>query len=306
MPLSPSFPDIAALDLYASVIELGSVGRAARSHGIAQPSASSRLRTLERQLGLRLLDRSPTGSTPTPEGVVVAGWADAVLGAAGELERGLAALRAERAGRLRIAASYTIAEYLLPGWLDRFMRDHEGDSVALDVANSSTVLARVRDGEADLGFIETPSTTPGMAEQAVAVDRLVTVVPARHPWAGRVITVEELASTPLVLREEGSGTRLALESALREIDLGLVPAVLELGSTAAVRATVLSSNSPTVISRLAVGGELERGQLVEITVDGLDVTRRLRAVWPRARELPALAVDLLENLRRDGDGGERR
>ncbi len=296
MPLSPSFPELAALDLFSSVVELGSVGRAARAHGIAQPSASSRIRTLERQLGLRLLDRSPTGSTPTPEGLVVAGWADAILGAAAELERGLAALKAERSGRLRIAASYTIAEYLLPGWLDRFVRDHRGDRVALAVANSTTVLARVSDGEADLGFIETPAATPGVHEHVVAVDQLVTVVRPQHPWAGRRVTVAELAATPLVLRELGSGTREALVASLDAVDLALSPAVLELGSTAAVRAAVLSGDSPTVVSRLAVAGELERGQLVEVEVDGLDVTRRLRAIWSRSRDLPALARELLSQL----------
>lgn len=296
MPLPPSFPEIAALDLFASVVEQGSVGRAARAHGIAQPSASSRLRTLERQLGFRLLDRSPTGSTPTAEGVVVAGWADAVLAAAIELERGVAALKAERAGRLRVAASFTIAEYLLPGWLERFMRDHRGDSVALDVANSTAVLERVERGDADLGFIETPTPTPRMNQAIVGRDRLIAVVPAEHPWTEHAVTVEELASTPLVLREQGSGTREALEAALRDVDLEVSPAVLELGSTAAVRSAVLSGNAPTVISRLAVANELERGQLVEVDVDGLDISRQLRAVWPRTRALPALASDFLGHI----------
>ena len=296
MPLPPSFPEIAALDLYSSVVQLGSVGRAARAHGIAQPSASSRLRNLERQLGFRLLDRSPTGSTPTPEGVVVARWTEAILSAAGELERGVTALKAERVGRLRVAASFTIAEYLLPGWLDRFMRDHRGDSVALDVANSTAVLERVERGDADLGFIETPSPTPRMNEAIVGNDQLIAVVAPEHPWTGRVVTVEELASTPLVLREEGSGTREALEAALHGVDLGVAPALLELGSTAAVRSAVVSGNAPTVISRLAVATELERGQLVEIPVDGLEIGRRLRAVWPRTRDLPALAAEFLGHI----------
>lgn len=296
MPLSPSFPEIAALDLYSSVVELGSVGRAARAHGIAQPSASSRLRNLERQLGFRLLDRSPTGSTPTPEGVVVARWTEAILSAAVELERGVTALKAERVGRLRVAASFTIAEYLLPGWLDRFMRDHRGDSVALDVANSATVLERVERGDADLGFVEIPSRPPRMNEAIVATDRLVVVVAPEHEWAGRTLTVEDVASTPLILREQGSGTREALEAALRALDLEVAPALLELGSTAAVRSATAAGNAPTVISRLAVETELERGQLVEVGVDGLDITRRLRAVWPVTRKLTALASEFLAQI----------
>ena len=140
MPLSASFPELSALDVFASVVKHGSFGKAAKAHGIAQPSVTSRMRNLERQLGVTLFDRGPNGSTPTPEGVVVSGWADAILLAAHELEAGLVALKAEQAGKLRIAASYTIAEYLLPGWLSRFTREHPEDTISLDVENSTHVL----------------------------------------------------------------------------------------------------------------------------------------------------------------------
>lgn len=297
MPLSATFPDLTALDLYASVVELGSLGRAARMHGIAQPSASSRIRNLERQLGVTLLERSPTGSVPTSEGIVVSGWTDAILRAAHELEAGLVALKAERVGRLRIAASYTIAEYLLPGWLGRFLRDHAGDTVALDVANSTAVLEQVTRGDADLGFIETPLATPSMSEVVVGHDELIAVVPPDHPWArAGAISLAELASTPLVMREKGSGTREAFEEALRTAVLEVPHSVLELGSTSAVRSAVLTGNSPTVISRIAVANELADGQLVEVNVEGMAIRRRLRAVWPAGKVLPRLAEALLVDL----------
>ena len=176
MPLPASFPELASLDLFVSVVELGSVSRAAAAHGVSQPSASSRIKHLERQLGMRLLDRGPSGSLPTDAGVVVAGWAETILRAAHELEAGLSAFQAAQAGRLRIVASFTIAEYLLPQWLDRFSRDHPRDSIALEVANSTTVIDRLRHGAADLGFIETPSELDGLDEAIVGNDELVTVV----------------------------------------------------------------------------------------------------------------------------------
>lgn len=297
MPLSASFPDLTALDLYASVVELGSLGRAARVHGIAQPSASSRIRNLERQLGVKLLDRSPTGSVPTSEGIVVSGWTDAILRAAHDLEAGLEALKAEQVGRLRVAASYTIAEYLLPGWLGRFMREHPRDTVALDVENSTLVLEQLGRGEADIGFIETPLEAPSMQEVVVDHDQLVAVVPPEHDWAAReTVTMAELAETPLVMREQGSGTREALEQALLEAGHGRPVSVLELGSTSAVRSAVLTGNSPTVISRLAVANELREGQLVEVEVAGLVIERDLRAVWPSGKPLPKLAQALLADL----------
>lgn len=297
MPLGPSFPELASLDLFVSVVKLGSVSRAAAAHGVAQPSASSRLKHLERQLDMTLLERSPSGSVPTDAGVVVAGWAEAILRSAHELKAGLQAFQAEQSGRLRIAASFTIAEYLLPQWLGRFARAHPGDSVALEVANSTSVIERLQDGGADLGFIETTSALTELDEQLVGTDELIAVVGPTHPWAKRrTVPVEALAATPLVTREAGSGTREALEGALAALDLGPPTAILELGSTSAVRSAVLDGNAPTVISRLAVAVELEAGSLIEITVKDLAITRSLRAVWPRRQPLPPLAAQLLDSL----------
>jgi len=242
MPLSASFPDLTALDVFTTVIEVGSLGKAAKVHGIAQPSVSSRIRNLERQLGVTLLERTTTGCIPTPDGIVVSGWADEILRAAHDLEVGLEALKAEQAGRLRIAASYTIAEYLLPGWLGRFTREHPRDTVALDVENSTHVLEQIDRGEADIGFIETPLATPTMDEVVVGRDQLVAVVPSGHPWASRrSVPMADLAETPLVMREKGSGTREALEQALTDAGHGPPVSVLELGSTSAVRTAVSSS-----------------------------------------------------------------
>jgi len=122
VPLGPAFPELASLDLFVSIVELGSVSRAAKAHGIAQPSASSRLRHLERQLGMQLVTRSPSGSVPTDAGVVVAGWAEAILRSAHELKAGLEAFQAEQVGRLRVTASFTVAEYLLPQLSNEFMK----------------------------------------------------------------------------------------------------------------------------------------------------------------------------------------
>lgn len=292
-----TYPDLGALDLFLTAARLGSVSQAAAAHRIAQPSASSRIRTLERQLGIKLLERSPRGSVPTSEGSVVAGWAESVLRAAQELTTGVDALRASQVGRLRISASFTIAEYLLPPWLASFLRVRPDDSVALDVANSTLVLERVEAGEADLGFVESPLPTPSMRSQTVALDELITVVRPGHPWARRSrITVETLASTPLVLREPGSGTREALDLAMIDLGFEAAHSVFEVGSTSGVRSAVLNGSSPTVISQLAVATDLDNGRLVAIDIDGLHISRRLRAVWPRRRELMPLARDLLDQL----------
>ncbi|MHB8594672.1 MAG: LysR family transcriptional regulator, partial [Acidimicrobiales bacterium] len=117
MPLPQPFPDLAALDLLVTVGELGSINAAAQIHGVTQPAASMRLRSLERVLGLQLLERVRTGSRLTPAGAATVEWAGAVLHDMRYLLTGTAALRSDQRSRLRLAASLTVAEYLIPGWL---------------------------------------------------------------------------------------------------------------------------------------------------------------------------------------------
>lgn len=297
MPLPATFPELAALDLLRSVVEHGSLSKAAAAHGITQPSASSRIRTLERQLGLLVLDRSPTGSRLTPDGQLVAGWAEAVLASAAGLASGVESLRAQQAGLLRVAASYTIAEYFLPPWLDRFLVGRAGDSVTLDVTNSRAVVARVDSGAVDIGFIESPVVPSTLSHQIIATDELIAVVSPRHRWANAdSVSIQEFLATPLVLREPGSGTRESLELRLGELGHSMPRVALDLGSISAVRIAVVNGSSPTVISRLAVADDLANGRLVEVDVPEIRVERRLHAVWPHRSELARLAAALLDSL----------
>ncbi|GAC1312998.1 MAG: LysR family transcriptional regulator [Acidimicrobiales bacterium] len=298
MPLPPTFPELGALDLFCTVVELGSLSRAAEAHGIAQPSASSRIRSLERQLGLRLLTRSTTGSVPTADGLLVAEWAASVVHAAQSLHGAVDALRSRQGGHLRVAASYTIAEFLLPGWLAGLRGT--GTVVELDVMNSAKVLEVVRSGGADVGFVESPGDTKGLRSVDVAEDELCAVVAADHPWARRraPLAASTLTTTPLVLREAGSGTREALDVALLEAGLGPVVASIELGSTTAIKTAVIGGAGPAVLSRIATEAEVASGRLVAIPIDGLDLHRRLRAVWRSGSSPEGAAEQLISAARR--------
>ncbi len=202
MPFPPDCPELAALDLLRSVVALGSLSRAAEAHGITQPSASSRIRTLERQLGVTVLDRSPTGSRPDTRRPTRRRLGEHRVGCRDNVDTGVEALRARQAGLLRIAASYTIAEYLLPPWLDRFLADRPDDSVTLEVTNSRAVLERLESGSVDLGFIESPNAPSTMHQQVVGTDELIAVVSPRHPWAARgSVDLATFVATPLVVRE---------------------------------------------------------------------------------------------------------
>ncbi|MCK2217233.1 LysR substrate-binding domain-containing protein [Actinomadura sp. ATCC 31491] len=286
-------PDLESLRLLVDVGELGSLGRAAKAAGIAQPSASKRVAQLERRLGVPLLERTPRGSTLTTEGKMVAGWAAQVLAAAEELMRAVAAVRHAGRAHLRVAASMTVAEYLVPRWLGELQHREPDVQVGLDVVNSADVAARVLGGDVELGFVEGPSVPEGLASRVVGTDRLVVVVAPGHPWARRRTALRgaELAATPLVVREPGSGTRETLELAFS--GLHRAGPRLELGSNSAVKGAAQAGAAPAVLSAYAVEAEVAAGRLVEVPLAGLDLGRRLCAVWRRGRSLTAPAATLL-------------
>ena len=117
MPLSPRMPELASFEALLVIAETGSLGRAARELGLTQQAISRRLASMEAQMGVTLAVRTTRGSQLTPAGLIVADWAARLLGVANEIDAGLGALRKEGRERIRVAASQTIAEQLMPHWL---------------------------------------------------------------------------------------------------------------------------------------------------------------------------------------------
>ncbi|WP_410943055.1 LysR family transcriptional regulator [Pseudonocardia phyllosphaerae] len=299
--------DLAPFDLLLSIAELGSMGRAASAHGVSQAAVSARIRSLEGALGLTVFERSPRGTRLTPQGALVADWARAAVDAARSLEEGVTALHTAGDARLRVAASLTVAEYLLPRWLISLRSRRAGTSVALSTHNSSEVADDVLSGRADLGFVEGPRHAADLDEQVVAHDRLTLVVAPDHAWARRRgVDAARLAATPLIARESGSGTREHLERALEEAGATPIAApLLELSSTTAIKNAAADGVAPAVLSSLAVSGELESGALVAVPVRGLDLQRRLAAVWPRGRPPSGAARELVAIAERSGPRTQR-
>jgi DNA-binding transcriptional LysR family regulator len=300
-------PELASLEIFLAIAETGSLGRAARELGLTQQAISRRLASMEAQIGVTLAVRTTRGSQLTPAGMIVADWAARLLEVAHEIDAGMGALRKEGRERIRVAASQTISEQLMPHWLLSLQsgstrRGGNSPQVILTATNSEHAIAAVRDGTVDLGFVENPGTPKGLGTCVVGQDELVIVVPPGHKWAkrSRVVTARELAQTSLVAREPHSGIRDSLTVALRQAlgdDMQQAPPVLELTSAAAMRAAVLAGAGPAAMSQLAVADDLAIGRLHAITIPELDLRRKFRAIWIGGRNPPAGAIrDLLSHI----------
>lgn len=257
-----TWPDLESLRLLVAIADLGSIGAAARDEGITQPAASKRIRALEARWRLRLLERSKRGSVLTDDGAAVVSWARQVLHEMEVMQTGIEALSAERRSGLSVAASLTVAEFMLPRWIGELRMQEASLQPLLRVVNSEQVAELVRSGEADIGFIETAMLPRDLSVVRLGVDALSIVTLPNHPWALRTTPVprEALIEAEYVLRERGSGTRSTFESALR-VEPRLA---LEAGSTSALVGAALAGLGPAVVSSRAVAHYVETGRLVEI------------------------------------------
>src|ERR687885_2602869 len=244
--------DIAELRAFCAAVDLGSLGRAARLLRVSQPALSKRMRTIEAVVGTPLVERSPRGIAPTPAGEKLYVEARKLLvqaEAVDDLVRGLSAEEAP----VRLAASHTIAEFVLPAPLVAFEQRRDRHlSVELMVANSIVVRELVRDGRADFGIAAVDNLASGIAsltETPFCDDEVILAVPEGHPWAAfDVVPIEEFVSTPLVMRDPSANTRRVVDEALAERGLVLAAPLAEVGSTSAAKATAVSEGTPVLLS----------------------------------------------------------
>jgi len=265
---------------FVTAVETASVHGAGDALGLTQSAVSKRIQALERRTGATLLQRGRLGVRPTQAGRALYPDAKHALVA---LEQAARAVGADSTG-LRLAASHTIGEFLLPGWLAAF-RAGEPLPIQMDVVNSPGVIDEVRDGRAEIGFVEGVASLAGFDVQALMHDELVVVVGSEHPWARRSsVDRRRLTREPYLTRERDSGTRAVAAAALARHGVTLEPA-LETPSIQGLKRAVLSGGF-TVLSRLAVQAETEAGSLRALPVRGIDMGRELRAIRRQAEPLP--------------------
>lgn len=309
MALSGHLPELDSLAVLLAVAQAGSIGAAAREVGVSQQSASERLATMERQVGVPLLSRGARGTGLTASGALLVEWAARLLQVAEEVDASIAALRADRDRELRIVASMTVAEHLLPRWLVAFRQQQAQHprtprgvtSVSLRAANSAEVLRALSAGEAELGFVEGAERPPGVSSTEIGSDDLVLVVSATDPLARRrtPLTPVQVAGLSLTSRERGSGTREVVEQALAAHGLTMAAPAIEVTTSTAVRETVRAGGAPAFLSRHAVEADLRAGTLALVRTRDLTVSRQLRAVWVGGADPPAGPVrDLLAVVER--------
>ncbi|HUP43446.1 MAG TPA: selenium metabolism-associated LysR family transcriptional regulator [Thermoanaerobaculia bacterium] len=289
--------NLRALEAFCATYEEASFTRAARRLGLSQPTISSHIAALEKELGAAMFDRVGREVQPTRAARLLYRHARRLLDLSREMTAELDRFLHGLHGHLLVGASTIPGEYWLPARLGRFHALYPEIEITLEIHDTREVTERVRDGRLELGVVGARIDDGGLEFRELAVDRLVLVAPPTAAWRDRAeVSLDELRDVPFVMREPGSGTRLRFERALAALglDSGALRVVAELGSTTAVKEAVKAGLGVSVLSRLAIQADLDAGLAVALDVRGLDGLRRsFFSVVHTGRALSSLAEAFL-------------
>lgn len=292
-------PELNELRALRAAAELGSLGRAAVRLHVSQQALSKRLRALETIVGTKLLERSSQGVTLTRAGQVLYEEASDLLRDADALEMRILSLRDEHMP-VRLAVSPTFADFVLPWKLaDTERETGHHPTLELTAVNSATAIRMITDASVDLAIVAlgVDQTPDGLVEIPLCRDEVVLAVPEGHHWAAlEEVPLQAFLSTSLIMRDPGANTRRTVEQILRENDLALAPALLEVGSTAEVREAARRRRAPALVSEMAVAGA---EGLLRRRVAGMRFERRFSILLRGESSLSVSARVLVDQLRGD-------
>ena len=285
------------LRTFRAVAEQLSFSAAAHELSISQPSVSYQVKELEAVLGLPLIDRLGKRVRLTEAGEVLYEYARRTLTLLDEATLVMEQMRGIERGTLRVGASTTVGIYVIPLALGAYKKLHPNLALSLEIGARETLQERVKRGVLDLAVLSLPIADPDLESTSFMDDELVMVVPAGHTLAGRSrLTLRDFTGESFLMREPGSGTRIAVEMASRRAGVSLQVG-MELGSNGAIKHAVEAGLGVAVLSSHAIELERRGGALVVVDIQGFPILRPWNIVHLRRRQLPSAVSQFIEFLR---------
>jgi DNA-binding transcriptional LysR family regulator len=294
--------DFRHLETFCRIAELKSFSKAADDLFLTQPTVSGHVLSLEKSLSLRLFDRTSREVRLTQAGRVFLGYASKILSFRKELLNALSEFSQGIRGELSLGASTIPGEYLLPKLMGRFKKQYPHFIISLKIADTSEIIQYILQDNIEFGIVGAKLSHPSLHYEKYEEDEIIVTASPDHPlaWKKRV-PMEELLKEPWIIREEGSGTQMAVEKALRKKDRSLKQfhVVMEMGSTSSVKEGVKAKLGLAFLSKRAVEEELTQGFLSRIAVEGIEtISRQIYIVSHRGRTLSPIGMEFLRFLKR--------
>jgi DNA-binding transcriptional LysR family regulator len=291
--------DTRQLAAFCEVVDRKSFSQAAERLGVTQPAVSLQVRSLEKRLGAKLLDRSGRRVEPTEAGQRLYRAAQRMLSAEDQLLEELAGADGEVHGELSLGASTGPGGTVVPVLLCEFQREHPDVTVALSVSDTNRVIEQVAERELELGVVGAAPRHRGVTFEPFFRDEVVLAVPPAHAFAGKEVSLDDLRGEHLILMQDGAGVRQVIEEELRRANVRArdLDIRLELGLQESVKSAVLAGYGITFISRSGVEPELASGTLATARVKGLEPAREISLVRPAGRSPTRAAEAFVEFAR---------
>jgi DNA-binding transcriptional LysR family regulator len=269
------------LKVFRAVATQASFRKASEALHLSQPAVSQHIHALEEELGIRLFDRSGVRIALTPAGKLLLKYAERSARVLEEAKTALLRLEGEVSGMLHLGASTTIAQYILPRILGAFLKDNPKVTLSVVSGNTEQIVSSLLKGSVTLGMIEGPPMSKEVHTEKFLDDRMVLIVPRSHEWSGMGnVPLAFLAQVPLLLREQGSGSRRVVEQAFRKagLPLGQLQIAMELDSSEAILSGVEAGLGLGFVSEWAAAKALRLGAVARVEVQGLEIWRELTLV----------------------------
>jgi len=295
--------DFRHLETFCRVASLRSFSKAAEDLFLTQPTVSGHILSLEQSLSLRLFDRAGREVRLTKAGEVFLKYASKILFSRRDLLNALSEFSEGIRGELFLGASTIPGEYILPGLVGDFKKEHPHFILSLKIADTKEIIQDVLQGDVEFGMIGAKLDHPFLHFEKYEEDEIIVVASSSHPLTRKKkVEVEELLKEPWIIREEGSGTQMAVEKALRKKGKSLrqFNVVMKMGSTSSVKEGLKARLGLAFISARATEEELNRGLLSRIAVEGIDaIPRQIYIASHRGRTLSPIGAEFLRFLRRE-------
>ena len=273
--------DLTKIETFLNAAETLSFSETAKRLHISQPSVSTQIKVLEGELGVTLFARKGSGLQLTEAGRVLLPWARRLLHDSKNIQEMMSSLEAEAVGDLYIACSTTAGKYILPQLAARFHQRYPGIHINIPACASEQVTMNLLEGSAHLGVVSREVLEPDLDVQEFFHDRITLIVPANHRWSLRTsLEPSELMEEPIIMREPTSGTRRVVLEELAKFDISLedLNTFMELGNAEAIVRTVAAGYGVGFVSTLAASYPLERGNVIDVPVEGLNLERTIYMV----------------------------
>jgi len=293
------------LRLFLALAETGSVGGAARALHVTQPTASMALREVAQAVGLPLYELVSRRVHLTEAGEELARTARRVVDEWEAFEQRVDAMKGLTRGRLKVAVVST-AKYFVPRLLGGFCQQHPEIDIALEILNRDGVVARLRENRDDLYIMSMPPDDLDLEDRVFMPNPLVVIAPADHPLAGqRAIDPRRLREERFILREKGSGTRMAVDAHWRRLRAA-PPVRLELGSNEAVKESVAGGLGIGVVSRHALHGLDKENGVRVVDVEGFPLPSAWHMVHHAGQKLSPVALAFRQHVLAQNQAAKRR